>query len=46
MVPEMSTATFFFEIQIFFVILGHFWVFYPPNSPKNKNIKKIKKKNA
>ena len=30
--------------QIFFVILGHFLPFYPPNSPKNENIKKKKKK--
>ena len=28
--------------QIFFVILGHFLPFYPPNSPKNENIKKMK----
>ena len=29
--------------QIFFVILGVFLPFYPPNSPKNKNFKKMKK---
>ena len=29
--------------QIFFVILGHFLPFYPPNSPKKENIKKMKK---
>ena len=29
--------------QIFFVILGHFLPFYPTNSPKNENIKKMKK---
>ena len=28
---------------IFFVILGVFLPFYPPNSPKNKNFKKMKK---
>ena len=28
--------------QIFFVILGHFWSFYPPNSPKNDSIRKMK----
>ena len=28
--------------QIFFVILGHILTFYPPNSPKNENIKKMK----
>ena len=27
----------------FFVILGHFLPFYPPNSPKNGNIKKMNK---
>ena len=30
--------------QNFFVILGHFLPFYPANSPKNKNFKKLKKK--
>ena len=30
--------------QNFFVILGHFFPFYPPNSPKNENFKKQKKK--
>ena len=29
--------------QNIFVILGHFLPFYPPNSPKNENIKKLKK---
>ena len=29
--------------QIFFVKLGHFLPFYPPNSPKNQNLKKRKK---
>ena len=38
MVPEISTAT-----DRFFVILGHFLPFLTPNSPKNENIKKIKK---
>ena len=28
--------------QIFFVILGHFRSFYPSNSPKNDNIRKMK----
>ena len=27
----------------FFVILGHFLAFYPPNSQKNQNFKKMKK---
>ena len=27
--------------HIFFVILGHILPFYPPNSPKNENIKKM-----
>ena len=27
----------------FFVILGHFLLFYHPNSPKNQNFKKLKK---
>ena len=30
--------------QIFFVILDNFLPFYPPDSPKNENIKKMKKK--
>ena len=29
--------------QIFFVIFGHFLLFYLPNSPKNENITKLKK---
>ena len=29
--------------QNFFVILGHFFPFHPPNSPKNENFKKQKK---
>ena len=29
--------------QIFFVILGHFLPFDPPNNPKNQNFEKIKK---
>ena len=29
--------------QIFFVIFGHFLPFYSPNSPKNENIKTMKK---
>ena len=39
MVPEISTAK-----DNFFVILGYFLPFYSPNSPKNKNCKKMKKK--
>ena len=27
----------------FFVILDHFLHFYPPNNPKNQNLKKMKK---
>ena len=30
------------QMQLFF-ILGHFSLFYPPNSPKNQNFKKMKK---
>ena len=33
------------QIFFFFVILGHFLPFYPPNNPKNQNFGKIKKKN-
>ena len=29
--------------QIFFVILDHFLLFYPPNNPKNQNFEKMKK---
>ena len=29
--------------QFFFVILGHFLPFDPPNNPKNQNFEKIKK---
>ena len=28
--------------QIYFVIFGHFLPFYPLNSPKKENIKKVK----
>ena len=28
---------------VFFVILGHFLPFDPPNNPKNQNFEKIKK---
>ena len=27
----------------FFVILGHFLAFYPPNDPENQNFEKMKK---
>ena len=37
MVPEISRAT------EFFVILGHFLPFYPPNNPKNQNFEEVKK---
>ena len=39
MVPEIWSAT----DRIFFAILGHFLPFYPTNSPKKENIKKMKK---
>ena len=29
--------------QSFFVILDHFWPFYPPNNPYNQNFEKMKK---
>ena len=36
MVPEISRAT------EFFVILGRFLPFYPPNNPKNQNFEEVK----
>ena len=39
MLPEIWSAT----DRFFFVKLGHFLPFYPPNSPKNQNLKKQKK---
>ena len=38
MVTEIWCTT-----DFFFVILGHFLPFYPPNNPKNQNFGKIKK---
>ena len=38
MVPEIGLGG-----QSFFVILGHFLPFDPPNNPKNQNFEKIKK---
>ena len=40
MVPEISTA----RDRCFFDTLGRFLPFYSLNSPKNENIKKMKKK--
>ena len=33
-----------FRWREFFVILGHFLPFDPPNNPKNQNFEKMKKK--
>ena len=30
------------EFTEFFIILGHFLPFYPPNKPKNQNFEKMK----
>ena len=39
MVPEISGA----KQTEFFVILGHFLPFYPPDDPENQNFEKLKK---
>ena len=39
MVPEIRSAT----DKFFFVILDHFFPFYPSNNPKNQNFEKMKK---